>query len=125
MIDRNVVEELITVKCGTDYNAMNHLFSSDGWQKEGYNVDGKIICDAGFVAASSDLHGGFGGGIQMYIDVPKGAKGVYLGDKSAAPDEKEFLLQCGTQFYVERIDIWHDKWNNENYDVYLKVKVDD
>lgn len=32
--------------------------------------------------------GGFGGEIQLYIDVPKGAKGVYIGDKSAAPDEK-------------------------------------
>lgn len=124
MIDRNVVTEPFTVKRGTDFNAMNHLFGSDGWKKEGYNVSGKIITDPGFFATSPDLHGGFGGGIQMYIDVPKGAKGVYFGDLSAAPDEKEFLLQCGTQFYVDKIDIRQDKWGDPIYDVYMKVKVD-
>ena len=47
----------------------------------------------------------------MYIDILKGTKGIYIGDLSAAPDEKEFLLQCGTKIYVEKIDIWYDKWN--------------
>ena len=61
----------------------------------------------------------------MYIDVPKGAKGIYLGDLSAEPDEKEFLLQCGTSFYVEKIEIRYNVWNEPEYDVYLKVKVGD
>ena len=60
----------------------------------------------------------------MYVDVPKGAKGVYFGDLSAAPDERGFLLQCGTQFYVDKIDIRQYKWGDPIYDVYMKVKVD-
>lgn len=125
MIDRNIVKEPFTVKRGTDYNALNHLFGNDSWKREGYNVDGKIISDKGYMATSPDLHGGFGGDVQMYIDVPKGAKGVYIGDLSAAPDEKEFLLQCGTHFNVEKIEIWYDKWKEPHYDVYMKVKVGD
>lgn len=123
MIDRNVVSEPFTVKRGTDFTAMNRLFGSDTWKKEGYNVSGKIITDPGFFATTPDLHGGFGGGIQMYIDIPSGAKGVYLGDLSAAPDEKEFLLQCGTEFIVDRIEIQYNKWGEPLYDVYMKVKV--
>lgn len=123
MIDRNVLSEAITVRRGTDFNAMNHLFGGDEWRKEGYNTSGKVITDPGFFATSPDLHGGFGGGIQMYIDVPAGAKGVYIGDLSAAPDEKEFLLQCGTQFRVSQIDIRYDKWGDPIYDIYMKVMV--
>lgn len=123
MIDRNVVSEPFTVKRGTDFAAMNHLFGSDAWKKEGYNVSGKIITDQGFLATTPDLHGGFGGSIQMYIDIPRGSKGVYLGDLSAAPDEKEFLLQCGTEFIADRIEVKHDKWGDPLYDVYMKVKV--
>lgn len=123
MIDRNVVSEPFTVKRGTDLAAMNRLFGSDAWKKEGYNVSGKIITDQGFLATTPDLHGGFGGGIQMYIDIPRGSKGVYLGNLSAAPDEKEFLLQCGTEFIVDRIEVKYDKWGDPLYDVYMKVKV--
>lgn len=43
MIDRNVVSEPITVKRGTDFNALNHLFGSDNWKNPDYNVNGKII----------------------------------------------------------------------------------
>ena len=123
MIDRNIVKEPFTVKRGTDFNAMNHLFGSDSWQELGYNVDGKIITDDGFFATTPDLHGGFSGGIQMYIDIPKGAKGIYIGDLSAASNEKEFLLQCGTSFYVEKIEIWYNEWNEPCYDIYMRVKV--
>jgi len=125
MIDRNIVQEPFTVKRGTDFNAMNHLFGSDNWTKKEYNVAGKVIVDKGFVATTPDLHGGFGGGIQMYIDVPKGAKGVYLGDLSAAPDEKEFLLQCGTRFAVEKIESYADKFGDLQYDVFMRVIVDE
>lgn len=69
---------------------MNHLFGSDSWKEPGYNVDGRIITDDGFFATTFELHGGFGDGIQMYIDVPKGTKGIYIGDLFAAPDEKNF-----------------------------------
>lgn len=123
MIDRNIVSEPFTVKRGTDFTAMNRLFGSDAWKKEGYNVSGKIITDPGFFATTPDLHGGFGGGIQMYIDIPSGTKGVYLGDLSAAPDEKEFLLQCGTEFIVDRVEVKYDKWGDPLYDVYMKVMV--
>lgn len=123
MIDRNIVSEPFTVKRGTDFTAMNRLFGSDAWKKEGYNVSGKIITDPGFFATTPDLHGGFGGGIQMYIDIPSGTKGVYLGDLSAAPDEKEFLLQCGTEFIIDRVEVKYDKWDDPLYDVYMKVMV--
>ena len=57
---------------------------------------------------------GFGGDIQMYIDICEGTKGLYIGDLSAAPNEKEFLLQCGTSFSVKKIDISHNKYNELN-----------
>lgn len=125
MIDNNIVQESFTVKRGTDYNALNHLFGSDNWKKIDYNVSGKTIQDKGFLATTPLQGGGFGGELQMYIDIPKGAKGVYLGDKSAAPDEKEFLLQAGTRFRVERIEHWQDKWNETHYDIYMEVIVDE
>ena len=125
MIDRNVVEETFTVRRGSDYNALNHLFGSDNWKKSDYNVSGKIIQDDGFMATTPFKGGGFGGEIQLYIDVPKGAKGAYLGDKSAAPDEKEFLLQAGTKYMVDSIETWQDKFNETHYDVYMRVIVDE
>ena len=44
---------------------------------------------------------------------------------SAAPDEKEFLLQCGSRFFVEKIEAIQDKFGDYNYDVYLRVIVDE
>lgn len=122
MIERNVVEEPFTVRRGTDHIAMNHLFGGDNWKDPGYNTSGKIITDKGFFATTPDPQGGFNGDIKMYIDIPKGTKGIYIGDLSVAPDEKEFLLQCGTSFEVDRIEIWYDKYNEPKYDVFMKVK---
>lgn len=123
MIERNVVQEQFTVKRGTDYVALNRLFGSDKWKNPGYNVSGKIITDKVFFATTPDKNGGFSG-IQMYIDVPKGTKGVYIGDLSAAPDEKEFLLQCNTKFSIEKIETYIDKFGDTQYDIYMKVIVD-
>ncbi len=64
--------------------------------------------------------GGGLGGINMYIDVPKG---VYIDDLSATPDEREFLLQCGTSFEVDRIEISKGQFGDPKYEVYMKVKV--
>lgn len=125
MINRNVVTEPFTVKRGSDYGALNHLFGNDNWRRPDYNVNGKIIQDAGFMATTPLRNGGFGGEIQFYIDVPAGAKGVYIGDKSAAPDEKEFLLQAGTKQIVDRIETWTDKWNESHYDIYTRVIVNE
>lgn len=125
LIDRNVVKEQFTVRRGTDGNALNKLFGNDNWKKEGFNANGRIIQDLGFMATSPISGGGFGSNIQMYIDVPAGAKGVYIGDKSAAPNEKEFLLQSGTCFAVERIEESKDKWGESRYDIYLRVIVDE
>lgn len=125
LIDRNVVKEQFTVRRGTDGNALNKLFGNDNWKKEGFNANGRIIQDLGFMATSPISGGGFGSNIQMYIDVPAGAKDVYIGDKSAAPNEKEFLLQSGTCFAVERIEESKDKWGESRYDIYLRVIVDE
>lgn len=123
-LDRCIVKEDIVVKRGTDSNALNHLFGSDAWKDDDFIASGKIIKDKGFVATTPIESGGFGG-IQMYIDVPKGAKGVYIGDISSAPDEKEFLLQCGTKFEVVDIIKTKDVVGDLNYELYLKVIVNE
>lgn len=125
LINRNVVKEQFTVRRGTDENALNKLFGNGNWKKEGFNANGRIIQELGFMATSPVGGGGFGSNIQMYIDVPAGAKGVYIGDKSAAPNEKEFLLQSGTYFAVDRIEESKDKWGESKYDLYLRVIVDE
>jgi hypothetical protein len=61
----------------------------------------------------------------MYIDIPVGAHGAYIGDASAKPDEREFLLQRGTHFAVERVETTYDKWGEPKYDLYLRVIVDE
>lgn len=123
MIERNIVQEPLTVRRGTDFRAMDALFGSDEWRKEGYNGEGKVITDKGFFATTPDEKGGFTGGIRMYIDVPKGAKGVYIGDYSAAKNEKEFLLQNNTSFIVDKIEIVKNKWGESEYNIFMKVKV--
>ena len=125
LIERNVVTEAFTVRRGTDGNALNKLFGNANWKEENFQVEGRIIQDLGFMATTPVKGGGFGSDIQMYIDIPVGAKGVYIGDKSAAPDEKEFLLQSGTCFAVERIEESKDKWGESHYDLYMRVIVDE
>lgn len=123
-LDRNIVQEPFTVKRGINRNAMDSWFGGDSWRKEGFNPNGAVIVDKGFCATSHAIHGGFGGDVVAFIDVPAGAKGAYIADISGAKDEEEFLLQCGTFFRFDRVEITYDKWNEPHYDVYLKVIVD-
>lgn len=123
MLDRNIVQEPFTVRRGTDFRAMDALFGSDSWRKEDYNVEGKIITDKGFFATTPNEKGGFTGGIRMYIDVPKGAKGAYIEKYSAASNEKEFLLQANTSFIVDKIETVKNRWGESEYNVFMKVKV--
>lgn len=124
-LDRNVVKEPMTVKrgCGTKY--LDNLFGSDAWRKKGFNAKGKVIVDPGFCATTPFDRGGFGGDVQMFIDVPPGAKGAYIEKYSGAPDEKEFLLQCGTHFEIERVEVTYDKWGEPHYEVHARVIVDE
>lgn len=123
MLDRNIVQEPLTVRRGTDYRAMDALFGGDNWRKEGYNIEGKVITDKGFFATTPDEKGGFTGGIRMYIDVPAGAKGAYIENYSAAANEKEFLLQANTSFIVDNIEIVKNRWGESEYNVFMRVKV--
>jgi hypothetical protein len=124
-LERNIVQEPFTVKRGINTRAMDAWFGGESWRKEGFNPNGAVIVDKGFCATTPALRGGFGGDVMAYIDVPAGAKGAYIAGSSGAKNEEEFLLQCGTFFRFDRVDITYDKWNEPHYDVYLKVIVDE
>ena len=124
-LERNVVKEPLTVKRGISTNAMDKWFGDESWKKEGFKPNGAVIVDKGFCATSPAIRGGFGGDVVAYIDIPSGAKGAYIEGVSAAKEEKEFLLQCGTHFELKEVVVTYDKWNEPHYDVYMKVIVDE
>lgn len=124
-LERNIVKEPFTVKRGINTRAMDSWFGGESWRKEGFNPNGAVIVDKGFCATSPALHGGFGGDVVAYIDIPAGAKGAYIADVSGSKNEEEFLLQCGTCFRIDRVDITYDQWDEPHYDVYLKVIIDE
>ena len=122
-LERNVVQEAFTVKRGIGEKAMSKWFGGDSWKQEGFLANGQVIVDKGFCATTPYQGGGFGNVVQVYIDIPAGVKGAYIGDLSAKPDEKEFLLQCDTHFSLEQIERKTNKWGEPVYDVYMKVIV--
>lgn len=124
IINRNTLKEDIILKRGTDFNALNHLFGTDLWKEDEFFAIGKIITDEGFLATTPIQTGGFGG-IQMYIETPKGTKGVYIGDLSAAPNEKEFLLQRGTRLEVIDLLKVKDDVGDETFELYVRIVLDE
>jgi SPP1 gp7 family putative phage head morphogenesis protein len=124
-LERNVVQEPFAAKRGINVKAMDAWYGGESWRKEGFKPDGAVIVDKGFCATSPALHGGFGGDVVAYIDIPAGAHGAYIASVSGAKEEEEFLLQCGTFFRVDRVEITYDTWNEPHYEVYLRVIVDE
>ena len=69
------------------------------------NLKGNIFQDNAFSSTSLDQNkaSGFSGivsPVEFEIQVPKGSRGLHLGDLSSRPYEKEFLLPRNTKFNI-------------------------
>ena len=85
-----------TVVRGIELEHPEQMFS------EFQNKVGKNFTDPAFVSTTANMGTGiFGNDIKFQIHVPKGAKGLYLGDDvSATVGESEFLIPPGSTFKV-------------------------
>jgi hypothetical protein len=74
-------------------------------------LEGKVITDAGFISTSLIPKQAkyFSRGVFMVIKVPKGAKGAYIDATSGFNGEREFLLDHGQEFFINKAVRMHGK----------------
>lgn len=73
-----------------------------GWARlSDEELVGRFVYDKGFVSTSLSRSGAFGGATLLEIQVPRGSRGVYVGDISAVgKHEDELLLDRGQAFRI-------------------------
>ena len=90
---------------------------------------GTTFSDPAFVSTSIDpevpKRVGFSGACEMEIYCPEGTEGVYGGDQARITDEREFILQRGTQFVVTDAETVekYPGYSPKSYILKLKVMV--
>jgi hypothetical protein len=74
-------------------------------------LEGKVLTDAGFISTSLIPKQAkyFSRGVFMVIKVPKGAKGAYIDATSGFNGEREFLLDHGQEFFINKAVRTHGK----------------
>lgn len=96
------------VRRGTDFQAVKSLLGEQQGSQIVPNKDkfiGAIIEDKGFMSTSPATRGGFTGDIELIIKVPKGTDAMYVDSISRHQGEKELLINAGTKFVVEDMEI--------------------
>ena len=63
------------------------------------NLVGKSFVEKGFMSCGG-AEGDAWPGVKLHVNVPKGAKGMYIAPISAKESEHEFLLQRGSEFLI-------------------------
>lgn len=81
------------------------------------NLVGRIGSDKGFLSTSPHEKGGFFKDIDLRIEVPKGAKAVYVDEISEFKSEKEIIIQKGYNYLITDVV----KRSREKYTVYMKL----
>jgi polyhydroxyalkanoate synthesis regulator phasin len=66
-------------------------------------VKGKVWTDEGFVSTAINP-GSSWSGVKFEIVLPKGTKGMYIGNRSSHPGENEFLIDRDTKFRILEVD---------------------
>lgn len=85
---------------------------------------GKDFVDRGFTSTTIDPYtfvstakGSKGPFVRVYIDVPQGSSAAYVANVSHTPNEKELLLDAGTKFHMNHMEVIDDN----NVEVWLSV----
>ena len=100
-------QEVITRR-GSDRWAIQGLFKVSDFKEVANNPQkyiGTTIKDEGFLSTSPDPHGGFDDETEFVIKVPKGAPAMYVAPISEFESEKELLLNAGSSFIVNDIEV--------------------
>lgn len=88
------------VKRGVNLDYFDILSGSKDWQKKPGVLRGLDFRSEGFFATSPNAAGGLPAECMLYLKVPEGTKGAYIGSLSHYSDERELLLQEGTRFAI-------------------------
>lgn len=103
VLDRITTQEEIIVKRGTGTKSIFKDIQGD-WKNNLDLLLGKEFKDKGFVATSPLKTGGFSGigesQAELFIRVPKGTHGAYIGNQAYNEMEKEFLLQSNYSYRI-------------------------
>lgn len=120
--------ELI-VRRGSNTGALTGLtgkkfdFMSETLKEDIQILKGKLVEDKGFFSTTPYVDGGFGGKVNYIIKVPEGSKGVYVDSISRNKGEQEFLLNCGSKFIIEHVEIKGTLMKKA--DIYMRLLKDD
>lgn len=126
LLNRMTTKEDIYVRRGT---GIRHILDGmpSGWRNDLSLLNGKEFKDAGFTATSPSSNGGFSGcgenNAELFIRVPKGTHGAYIGEVARAENEKEFLLQKGYKYRIVKAERRPNKYFPEQTDLKIWVEV--
>lgn len=126
LLNRMTTKEDIYVRRGT---GIRHILDGapSGWRNDLSLLNGKEFRDAGFTATSPSSSGGFSGcgenNAELFIRVPKGTHGAYIGEVARAENEKEFLLQKGYKYRIVKAERRPNKYFPEQTDLKIWVEV--
>lgn len=126
LLNRMTTKEDIYVRRGT---GIRHILDGmpSGWRNDLSLLNGKEFKDAGFTATSPSSNGGFSGcgenNAELFIRVPKGTHGAYIGEVARAKNEKEFLLQKGYKYRIVKAERRPNKYFPEQTDLKIWVEV--
>lgn len=126
LLNRMTTKEDIYVRRGT---GVRHILDGmpSGWRNDLSLLNGKEFKDAGFTATSPSSNGGFSGcgenNAELFIRVPKGTHGAYIGEVARAENEKEFLLQKGYKYRIVKAERRPNKYFPEQTDLKIWVEV--
>lgn len=104
--------EAHTIPCDcVVYRGMNSAALGPLEKLSDQELIGAVFTDNGFMSTSLSLEDAFGGSVQLEIEVPKGAKGAYVGYISQqGHTESEVLFDMGQ--YIQILNVKRDQYGN-------------
>lgn len=109
------------VRRGSGFDSLKNLLGVEKGSEIVPNKDrfiGAVIQDKGFMSTSPIASGGFSGDIEYIIHVPEGANAMYVDSISLHEGERELLINAGSKFVVEDMEI--NEWK-EIKKVFLRM----
>ena len=80
------------------------------------NLIGTIVKDEGFLSTTPSPHGGFGGSVTMWVELPKGSQALYIDSISRFRGEFETLVNAGSNYCLRDIKV-----GSSHIDVYMTL----
>lgn len=117
--------ETIIAKRGVEKTTLRHMFPDITIDKpeDIEKLIGKTFPDKGFFATTPHPQGGLGGGVKMFVKVPKGTKGGYIEKFAYNEREYELLLQKGYSYRVINAKTVPNKYFKNEKDIVLWIEV--